>query len=781
MKKTAQYTLVFLILNLSFLVVKAQPANDNLADAIQVTNLPFSDTVLFADGQVSTSEVDEDICRSNNGTWWYEFTPSITGDYIIKSEVIGSDARDDTDDIRLGIHTGTAYPLIEVFCFDEDNGDGFGEDEKITLMSGTTYFIQIAPRDASVILDATTSVIPFNTWTGAIDSDWANTGNWSLGSIPTGNSLVQISGSPSNQPIIDGVIEALASFIFLLDGNDLTIAVGSKLTIITDESDGINLNHPNSTLQIDGQLFISDAEDDGIDVSDGVLIVNAGSNSQIQNCGTGIELDNEATHIINGAMLLTNLGVDGIAIEDGSTLNIGTTAIINMDNIEFDPIYLDDALAVINIDGRLQLLLAENGINVKDGTMNVGATANISINDVSEDGIRVEAGTNSGNITISNVGGDGINTGENTFTNTASGIITIFNTEDRCLDVENNEGFNNSGTLIAYDCGTFVIEGGTFNNLNGGIVRADGEIESSAYIAAAGSILEPGQSPGCLEFDTGEDLSNSILRIEIEGTTPCAEYDQIELFDELILTDATLELSGSYIPQIGEQFVIIFNDEINDVATGPFAGLAEGATINFNNIKLIITYQGGNGNEVVLTANAALPVELLSFDGEKVKDGIQLNWETASEQNNQGFEIQRSENGKQLKTIAFVAGIGTSLELQNYQWIDENPITDTNYYRLKQLDFDGQYEYSQMLAIDFGILERNSLQIFPNPTTDILNIQLTDEESLESIVLFDIHSKVVWQTQAAVTQLSLADLPEGIYFLQLKTANHTYQKRLTKQ
>lgn len=858
--------------------MQAQPANDNLADALEITALPFSNTVLAADGQASTNEMSEAICESDNGTWWYEFTPSLTGDYIVKSEVTGSDAEDDTDDIRLGIYTGTAHPLTEVFCFDENDGDGFGEDEKVTLTSGTTYFIQIAPRDASVIQDVTSSVIAFNNWTGAVDSDWANAGNWSLGSIPTGNSLVEISGTPDNQPIIDNAIEAVAAFILLLDGNDLTVAAGSKLTITTDERDAISLAHPNSTLQIDGQLLISGADDDGIDVDEGVLVFNSTSNCQIQNCGVGIELDNEATHILNGSMLFINLSFDGIAIEDGSTLNIGATAIIDMNTIGFDPIYLNDAQAVVNIDGTVELLSALSGVFVENGTLNISSTAEVSITNtaygielenaststidgqvtitgiefdgislldesilnidenavvaisfvgidgifmgfsspqlnvngqlnieeidtdgidvvrgnvsigstgvvqiskVGDNGVEDIVGSNAGQITVTNVTDNAFTTGGTTFTNESTGTVDLSNAGSNCLDL--GEEFVNNGIVIANNCDNSAIQGGTFNNNANAILRVDGTISSSSTVFAANSILEPGTSPGCIDFTLGEEFPNSTIRIDIEGRTPCAEHDLIELFDEVVLTGATLELSGSYVPEIGQEFTIINIDEIDTPATGTFNDLAEGATIVFNDVELSITYVGGDGNEVVLTADAIVPVELLAFGGKVMEENIELNWQTASEINNEGFEIQRSENGKQFKILAFVAGNGNTLETQNYQWLDEQPIAGTNYYRLKQIDFDAQYEYSEIVAIDFGGQKEQAIQLFPNPTTDVLNIQSADNELVESISIFDVNGRQVLTINQPNSQVDLSSLPNGIYALRMKIGTQLHQTYLVKE
>lgn len=121
-------------------------------------------------------------------------------------------------------------------------------------------------------------------------------------------------------------------------------------------------------------------------------------------------------------------------------------------------------------------------------------------------------------------------------------------------------------------------------------------------------------------------------------------------------------------------------------------------------------------DEIRFTAQA-LPVELTSFTGAYVGNDVQLNWSTATELNNRGFEIQRSANGSQFATVAFVEGHGTTTEQQKYSFVDNTVNTRTNYaYRLKQVDFNGNYDYSSVVNVGSTlpaqfILEQN----YPNP------------------------------------------------------------------
>ena len=100
-------------------------------------------------------------------------------------------------------------------------------------------------------------------------------------------------------------------------------------------------------------------------------------------------------------------------------------------------------------------------------------------------------------------------------------------------------------------------------------------------------------------------------QFEIQGTAPGTQYDTINVTGTVTLTGATLQLLGAYTPVMGDSFTLIANDAADPV-TGTFAGLAEGGTTTFNGVLLRITYVGGTGNDVVLTAvPGALPPQVI--------------------------------------------------------------------------------------------------------------------------------------------------------------------------
>ncbi len=117
---------------------------------------------------------------------------------------------------------------------------------------------------------------------------------------------------------------------------------------------------------------------------------------------------------------------------------------------------------------------------------------------------------------------------------------------------------------------------------------------------------------------------------------------------------------------------------------------------------------------------AVVPVELLSFSSSVVDNNVILNWVTATETNNSGFQIERretkNEKSAEWKSIEFVNGNGTTTEPQTYSYKDENLSAGKYQYRLKQIDFDGTFEYSNTIEVEINPPAKFSLeQNYPNP------------------------------------------------------------------
>jgi len=187
----------------------------------------------------------------------------------------------------------------------------------------------------------------------------------------------------------------------------------------------------------------------------------------------------------------------------------------------------------------------------------------------------------------------------------------------------------------------------------------------------------------------------------------------------------------------------------------------------------------------------SLPVELTCFRAVRTGSDVGLSWETASELNNRGFALERRHRNSDWAEIAFVDGAGSSSSQSSYQYCDENAgkYADLQ-YRLKQIDFDGTYEYSRVISPEREtepLPERFSLSPnYPNPFNPVTQIcyELTKEDFV-SVRIFDIDGREV-QTLVDRNQppgtyqlaFNAADLASGVYFCQISAGRQTKQIKM---
>lgn len=190
-----------------------------------------------------------------------------------------------------------------------------------------------------------------------------------------------------------------------------------------------------------------------------------------------------------------------------------------------------------------------------------------------------------------------------------------------------------------------------------------------------------------------------------------------------------------------------------------------------------------NNNFGFIPPSALLPVELISFTGENKGAENHLNWITATEVNNDYFEVQRSKDALNFETIGQVEGNGTVSTESNYSFIDEDPFTGTNFYRLKQVDFDGTTDFSEIISLDVAAsndIAKNNLELWPNPATDLIKIGgLKSIESSEEVtlVIFDMQGIERYRTtflakEADQIEIVIAEFESGMYFAELRSTNN---------
>ncbi len=226
------------------------------------------------------------------------------------------------------------------------------------------------------------------------------------------------------------------------------------------------------------------------------------------------------------------------------------------------------------------------------------------------------------------------------------------------------------------------------------------------------------------------------------------------------------------------------NDPCDTVAATPshdtIYDLTAGSTY-----YLVVDGNGGTPssfNVVLSGISSTLPVELLFFEVEynKLTEFVDLNWETASETNNSHFVIERSDNGHDFYPVGRVDGAGYSNQVLDYIFTDKRPLPGISYYRLKQIDFDNNYSYSEIQSVK--ILKTGDVEVFPNPVDDILYVKNIGSDDVEISVVNTMGADVMGSNMLVrndnMVMIDISHLEAGVYLLKLRQCDMQFMKRI---
>jgi hypothetical protein len=217
----------------------------------------------------------------------------------------------------------------------------------------------------------------------------------------------------------------------------------------------------------------------------------------------------------------------------------------------------------------------------------------------------------------------------------------------------------------------------------------------------------------------------------------------------------------------------VFNDEtpggggVISGATDLGGGLFQFTGVTFNDGELFTI-----GSAAFTTP---LPVVLTSFNAQLTNAGVNLDWGTATEINNDYFTISKSRDGAEFFEIARIPGAGNTTEPQSYEFIDPLPLPGRSYYRLSQTDFDGRVTRFKVAMIQYEPLS----VVYPNPATHEVNLDVDDKESFAAEIVNSIGQKVYVKQTSTNGRITwnVESLPRGIYFITiLRNGSLTTQK-----
>ncbi|MBK9098389.1 MAG: T9SS type A sorting domain-containing protein [bacterium] len=357
---------------------------------------------------------------------------------------------------------------------------------------------------------------------------------------------------------------------------------------------------------------------------------------------------------------------------------------------------------------------------------------------------------------------------------------------------------------VNYESGVYFNNNGVMNNFPGwtvgntqsqkGIAWADFDKDGYQDLAISGSSVQTVIYKNVNGTLTGPVwTSNSV--------NPSAQ----ELITGDIDRDGYPELA---VVHFGTKRIEIFKNRSGVLDTEPtwlYIAGSSATSISFGDVNgdgaLDLAVGTARAPVVVFINQLTIPVELLSFTASVTENDVQLNWSTATETNNYGFEIYREKlvvgsQNLEWENIGFIPGFGTTTEPKSYSFIDDLSLTlnlnHTLRYRLKQIDFDGTSNYSEIVEVEINspkqfVLEQNypnpfnpsTIIKFSVPVTETVCLKVYDVLGNELLILVN-EEKPAGQYEVTFDSHSgeVRNLPSGIYFYKLEVGNFVEAKKM---
>lgn len=375
-----------------------------------------------------------------------------------------------------------------------------------------------------------------------------------------------------------------------------------------------------------------------------------------------------------------------------------------------------------------------------------------------------------------------------------SGIIIVTFCQSTSLKIKENNGMNNNqlenqaGTdVLSWDNGFFASLG-IGENFNLIITARFADTLTSQYL---GYNLEQ------IQTFIGDLPTSMIINVFDEGTDSAAGpllYSQdvsnlllpnsFNTFD----VDPPIQITGNDIwigyEVAGTSSQVVIGCDFGPVhpdgdwmfdLLNPASGWYHLSDYSFNNNWVMRGY-----------LEPVLPVELISFLGSSTDGNVTLNWSTATETNNMMFEIERRNENSDFVLIGFVEGNGSTTEPQNYSFVDRNVTIGKYYYRLKQIDFDGTFEYSNEIEVDAAPVSFSLEQNYPNPFNPSTTIKFNlPEKEFVTLKVYDVMGKevdVILDEEKPAGSNSVeydaTGLASGTYFYKLQAGNKSEVRKM---
>jgi hypothetical protein len=572
---------------------------------------------------------------------------------------------------------------------------------------------------------------PTVTWSGNTSTSWTVANNWGACAPPVCGINANIAPG-TFQPVLTA--NQTVKDLMIMPGASLTINAGVTLTVCGNYSNfGTLVAAPTST----------------------VLFNNAA-----------------VVQTLNGALTAPN------SVGNLTVTKTGGSATLNADLDMSGTFTTSNNTSVFNSNGRY-IKLAGNFMNAAGGTTytNPGTTGTLEFN-----GNAAQNYSPGGNLVLNHVkmnhSGSGVTLVGNNLILGTTGVLTLTNGKiiTNALEVTQN---NVAPASVTTGNTNSFVQGYLRRFLNGSTGSYDFPVGHAVkgYQRANVNFITATSIPNLLaNFNTYGALPNG----PVSSDCPSNNYNLMAVLDNGYWT-----ITASANPTSGNYNMTLYNTNYTPSGSGwtvvksPTAPPTTGSwTLGGTCVPASTMAQtmrnGMNGFSSfgVGVSNTPLPIELLRFSGYAAGNENNIEWETATETNNDYFTLERSQDGIKFEELIKLKGAGNSLNTLYYKTTDSNPYQGRTYYRLKQTDFDGVFSYSEIIAI---VNDRENLTVsnlHPNPSMGIFEFDFYT--SLDATILIrvcDSYGRELKKEFVAVEKGSnhfstdLADFPEGIYQL----------------
>jgi hypothetical protein len=597
--------------------------------------------------------------------------------------------------------------------------------------STSGFTLQFPSSGSPVAFTPTTTLY----WTGGANTNSATTSsNWGGCGIPTCGLNAVVTAASSFQPILTP-----GSY----NVNDITINAGSTLTI-----------QSGATLNVCGNF-----------TNNGNLVCQAGSTVVFVGSGT---------QTISGSFV----GVDGF---HHMTVNKSTGTVVANNNIDIKGNFLtNNGTSIFNSNNKY-IKVGGNFTNNNGNTTytTTGTTGTLEFFGSAAQTYNQGASQLDLNFVVMNHTGPGVDLATNMFIKATTGSLTLtagkINTAAFRVDVAN-------GTPACVTVGntTSYVNGNLYRTLSGAAGSYDFPLGTSTLYERANINFTTATTIPRLQsrFDSWGTPAN-----HINGLSECATTYNV--LDENM---GFWTINASANPTSGTYNTTLYCTGATNTA-GVAAWTVEksqnsgvswilNGTCDPTSTAAIVKRNGMNGFSLFAAAQATtpLPVELLGFYGYEDERINYLKWTTASEINTDFFAVERSKNGNDFYAIQQVEAATNSNQIINYNTTDEKPYYPVTYYRVKQVDLNGDYYYTPIIAIESSSEEPLTVhQVYPNPTKEKLFVEFSLEKSEHAVIaITDISGKVIHQVDldcatSNVVEFNSKQWLPGMYLIRITT------------